>query len=167
MCYHIFMNKEIWKPVQEAPLYYVSSYGRVKNTRSNKILQAWTNSSGYYQVGLQNDFGRRIHKTVHRLVAETFISNPNSHPVVNHRLPNKANCEVSNLEWCTVAQNNEHAELHGRQKTRPVVAYMGDVMHIFKSIGAASRSLDICRRSIGCCCFGKTKTSGGYYWRYI
>lgn len=108
------MNKEVWTPIKELPHYHVSSYGRVKNTRTNKTLQAWANSSGYYQVRL-SDGATRIMKTVHRLVAEQFIPNPKNKATVNHKDCTRLNCEVSNLEWATVEENNQHAIDNGLQ----------------------------------------------------
>lgn len=46
---------------------------------------------------------------VHRLVAQTFIDNPNSHPAVNHINGVKTDNEATNLEWCTYSENMQHA----------------------------------------------------------
>lgn len=53
--------------------------------------------------------GEKIHKKAHRLVAELFIENKESLPVINHKDGNKLNNHVSNLEWCTYEHNNHHA----------------------------------------------------------
>ena len=65
-------------------------------------------SKGYLQVELRDDYGKRKIKKVHRLVAETFIPNPDNLPEVNHKDENKQNPSVSNLEWCTSKYNSNY-----------------------------------------------------------
>ena len=69
------------------------------------------NNRGYYSVGI-----RRKTLMVHRLVALAFIPNPEQKPFVNHIDGNKLNNHVSNLEWCTVQENNLHARQTGLRK---------------------------------------------------
>lgn len=70
--------------------------------------------AGYLALGLEapdsNSKNRKqkIHK-IHRLVAEAFIPNVDNKPCVNHIDGNKLNNNVSNLEWCTVQENTQHA----------------------------------------------------------
>ena len=54
-------------------------------------------------------------KGVHRIVAETFISNPNGYPQVNHKDENKLNNCVDNLEWCTASYNNSYGTCKERR----------------------------------------------------
>lgn len=54
----------------------------------------------------------------HRLVAQTFIPNPENYPEVNHLDFNKANNQVSNLEWCSKKLNTEHSLEFGRYGIR-------------------------------------------------
>ena len=69
------------------------------------------NNRGYFSVGI-----RRKTFMVHRLVALAFIPNPEQKPYVNHIDGNKLNNHVSNLEWCTVKENNLHARQTGLHK---------------------------------------------------
>lgn len=63
---------------------------------------------GYAHLSLTKDgIAKRV--WLHRLVAETFIPNPNNLPQVNHKDGNKSNNHIDNLEWCTVAHNLKHA----------------------------------------------------------
>lgn len=72
----------------------------------------------YYRVGFQVD-GKMVKFLVHRLVAETFIDNPDNLPYVNHLDLNPANNAVSNLEWCTQAHNMKHAADNGVMAWKP------------------------------------------------
>lgn len=87
--------------------YLVSPSGKVFSMRSQKMLSSFV-SSGYEQVELNVD-GKAVKKLVHRLVAETYIPNPDKLPCVNHKDGNKLNNWVGNLEWCTYKENMEHA----------------------------------------------------------
>lgn len=53
--------------------------------------------------------GIRIYMSAHRLVALAYIQNPDNLPQVNHLDGNKLNNHQSNLQWCSVAENNQHA----------------------------------------------------------
>ena len=63
---------------------------------------------GYLYVRLSID-GNSKHRTIHRLVAETFLPNKQNLPQINHKDGNKKNNKVSNLEWCTQKHNMQHA----------------------------------------------------------
>lgn len=89
--------------------YQVSNLGRIKslsyrNTGISKILVPKINK-GYYEIGLYLNGIRKMF-FVHRLVALTFIPNPNNLPQINHIDEDKTNNCVDNLEWCTQAYNN-------------------------------------------------------------
>lgn len=73
-----------------------------------KQLKPYPNTWGYLLVDLRKD-GKRYLKCVHRLVAETFIPNPENKPQVNHKDGNKLNNTVNNLEWVTCSENQQHA----------------------------------------------------------
>ncbi len=102
------MEQEIWKPIKGYEgRYEISNLGNVYSNLSNKCL-AISLGDRYYKVTISNDKGPKT-KTVHRLVAEAFIPNPNKYPQVNHIDGNRANNCASNLEWCTQLYNNRHA----------------------------------------------------------
>lgn len=101
------MEEEIWKDIEGYEgLYQVSNLGRVKSLyrRKERILIA-SQSNGYYQVTLVLNKVKNI-KYVHRLVAETFIPNPNNLPQVGHKDETKSNNRVDNLEWVTNKENS-------------------------------------------------------------
>ena len=110
-----------WRPVKGyEELYEVSSEGEIKSlekTRKNskgqyiqeeKILAQSLTTTGYKKVELVRD-GKRKSLKVHRLVAQAFIPKVEGKPYVNHKDGNPLNNSVDNLEWCTQAENVQHA----------------------------------------------------------
>ena len=114
--------QEIWKDIEGFEnLYQVSNLGRVKSlshiveksdgsiqTYKEKVLHLGSMTSGYNFAGLTKN---KICKnySVHRLVAKTFIPNPNNYKDVNHKDGNKKNNRIDNLEWCSRSYNLKHA----------------------------------------------------------
>ena len=84
--------------------YKINRKGEVLSVRSGKLLKAGKNKQGYMNVALSKNGESKVHK-VHRLVARTFISNPNNYPYINHKDEDKTNNHVENLEWCTAKYN--------------------------------------------------------------
>lgn len=119
-------NKEIWKDIKGYEgLYQVSNLGRIKSLcgwngkeyiAREKILNPYKQKANknYYRsvVKLRNKKESKDMK-VHRLVAETFIPNPNKFPIINHKDGNPLNNCVENLEWCNQAYNTKHARENG------------------------------------------------------
>ena len=100
--------KEIWKDILGYEgLYRVSNWGRIWSCRKNKILKLHTCQSDYVYIGLHKD-GKVNPYKVHRLVAQTFIPNPNNLPEVNHIDEDKNNNRWDNLEWCDHKTNCNH-----------------------------------------------------------
>lgn len=73
-----------------------------------KILSPYINNKGYLMVDLRIN-NKTVRCLVHRLVAITFIPNPNNYPIINHKNNNPLDCSVDNLEWCTYSYNIEYA----------------------------------------------------------
>lgn len=87
--------------------YEIDINGNVRNKTTNKILKQQT-TKGYKTVALYLD-GKQQGKYVHRLLALTFIDNPNNYKCINHIDANKSNNAIENLEWCTQQHNVQHA----------------------------------------------------------
>lgn len=102
--------------------YSISNTGKVFSTPSDgkpkrflKQEKIKKNHTTYCRVSLSKD-GEVKRFSVHRLVAEAFISNPHNKPDVNHKDNNGENNNKSNLEWCTKSENTLHALKQGRMK---------------------------------------------------
>lgn len=83
--------------------YFVSPSGNIYNRHGDLMVGAVDN------CGYRHTILNRKNRNVHRVIAETFIPNPNNLPCVNHKDGNKLNNSVDNLEWCTHSENTIHA----------------------------------------------------------
>ena len=100
-------------------LYSATEDGKIwaypKLNWSGRFLKSWKIGHGYLVVSLYIDKKQKKF-LIHRLIAQTFIPNPESLREVNHKDGNKLNNFVSNLEWVTSKQNKEHAWENGSYK---------------------------------------------------
>lgn len=104
--------KERWEDIKGYNAYQVSDRGRIKShngrwSKKSKILKPVDNSYGYKRVTLVKG-GEKKNVYIHRIVAETFIPNPNRKRCINHKDGNKSNNRSDNIEWCTHQENTEH-----------------------------------------------------------
>jgi len=110
------MNNEIiWKDVILDGIvtnYEVSNTGLIRNKSNGNVLSNVIANNGYYVVNLHINNLQHT-KTIHRLVANTFIPNPENKPQVNHINGNKLDNRVENLEWNTQLENIQHAFNNG------------------------------------------------------
>lgn len=161
--------EEIWKPVAVKGFeskYEVSNLGRVKsigtyNTCKKGILTPMIDTSGYEHVMLFNN-GVKKDISVHRLVALTFISNPEELRYVNHKDENIRNNNVENLEWCTNAYNIAYS----LGKSVKQYSKKGELIEVFNTIADASKKLNIPTTNISKCCKGLRKSAGNFVWKY-
>lgn len=192
------MIKEIWKPIKGYEgLYEISSLGRVKSLEryvannggkyliKERILKPTKNQYGYlYVVISKNNINK--HKLIHRLVAETFISNKHSKRTINHINGIKTDNTLENLEWCTHKENIQKAwenglykisekqringRTRGKNNSKPVVQLdlENNVIKVWDSITKARDTLKISATAISNCARNKKSynTAGGYKWRY-
>lgn len=86
----------------------IGEAGEVFSIRKNRLLKPSLNENGYLYTALWRE-NRGSSRTVHRLVAEAYVPNPNNKPVVNHIDANRANPHKDNLEWCTQSENVQHS----------------------------------------------------------
>ncbi len=91
----------------------VSRQGHIWSKAKNRVLKGHVSDCGYIRVCLKKLDGTTATYSVHRLIAEHFIPNPENKPQVNHKDGNKLNNAVDNLEWATNLENAHHAMTHG------------------------------------------------------
>ena len=157
-------------------LYQVSNKGNVKSLINNKGLKREKIlnpiiGNGYKRVRLFKDKKNKLY-TIHRLVAEAFIPNPNNYPCVNHKDEDRTNNNVDNLEWCTHKYNSNYGtstqrlrELKSKKTYQYNLEYM--LLAVYDSVKQASDATNIDHRYISSCCRGSHKTAKGFIFSYI
>lgn len=155
--------EEIWKPIEGYDgLYEISSYGNVKalqrtfisgrgliQTYPEHLMNLEKTKCGYLRCSLCKD-GKHKRFLVHRLVAKSFIENPNNYPEINHIDEDKTNNHLENLEWITSRNNVVYSQ--------GVKCICIEDSKIFNSFADAAREYDtdtarihgICRSKYGC-----------------
>lgn len=184
------MTKEIWKDIKGFEgLYQVSNFGRIKNLDKivigklpngqlinkiykEKIKLIKNNKKGYLRVGLTDGNYIRNAYQIHRLVAETFIINPENKKEVNHINGIKTDNHVENLEWVTRYENITHAIKTGLYDNKNKKVKCIETGIIYNSIIDASRLLNINSSCIVRCCNNglskiQQKTAGKFHWEYV
>ena len=174
------MKNEVWKPYSEFSFVEASNLGRVRTLDrvvsngsgmyvvKGRILKQWHNNGGYLLVSFRVN-GKVVARLVHRIVAQTFIPNPNNLPEVNHRDNDRTDNNVDNLEWCTGEYNMAYKEKYGISAAtavgRPVYAVNLNTLEVsrFETQTEAEHSLGVFLQSINEVIKGQRRQAGGYW----
>ena len=187
---------EIWKTavyddeIYEG-LYKVSNFGRIlslnyRRTGKAKLMTPGTDKDGYFQVILYKNGESKTCK-VHRLIAETFLENPENLPEVNHKDENKKNNFVflnedgtvnkkrSNLEWKTHKDNINHGTRNERvskaltngkcSKKVLQLSLSGELIREWESTRECDRN-GFDHGHVSACCRGEKPQYKGFKWEY-
>ena len=114
----VIINEE-WRTISGYPNYQVSNLGRLRNQKTDYILNPSTDRKGYLYAGLWNyENGKSKCHKVHKLVAQEFIQNPDNKPLVGH-IDAKArqNNNINNLRWHTHSEHQRNIK-GARQHTQ-------------------------------------------------
>lgn len=189
---------EIWKDIKGYEgLYQVSNTGKIKSLErlrrnhsktqlvEEKIKNARKDPQGYLMLDLYKDNKPKTIR-VHRLVAETFISNPDEKDTVNHIDGNKENNDISNLEWSTFEEQNNHFyknNLKSQESIDKSIKAMNKASSkktkclndgvVYDSASEASRAVGVSASLIMRVCRGERKSAGkdkngnSLKWEYV
>ena len=102
--------QEQYHPIQGFPGYEVSDLGNVRNITTGKQIKQGVGSHGYKTVNLQNN-KKQSSKTVHRLVALSFLVKPNGKDNVDHKNNDKHDNRLENLRWCDKIENGRNQKI--------------------------------------------------------
>ena len=185
------MISEIWrtavyKGVIYEGLYKVSNLGKIlsldyKNTGKAELMNPSDNGRGYLRVCLYKN-GEDKWCLVHRLVAETFLENPENLPEVNHKDEDKTNNFVflnedgtvnkkkSNLEWKNHRDNLNHGTRNERiakanSKRVLQLSLSGELIREWESTQECGRN-GFNQSAVAKCCRGERKTHKGFRFMY-
>lgn len=189
-----FSNEE-WRDIPRyLGRYQVSSYGRVRTFPKDvsymnpngtysyqilggEIMRQQKDAKGYCYITLSQENLSVSQELVHRLVAESFIPNPNFYPVVNHKDENPSNNHRDNLEWCTYQYNCTYGTAlsrmseKARERGRRIGMYSlsdGSLIKVFKCPAEISEYFNKdMHGNILAVCNGRRKKCAGYNWKFI
>ena len=162
------MDEELWREWPQDPRVKVSNKGNVVSYKrgSRYPLKVWHNKRGYQQVGAS---GRP--QLVHRMVAETWLDNPNHYEQVNHINGNKDDNRVENLEWVTRSENMRHAYRTGLKKPaggrKPTPVRIVETGEVFESMSECAGRIGCYPQNVWACLTGRVSTCRGYHLEYV
>ena len=161
------LEGEIWKQVPNTiKTYWVSNLGRFKNSSGIILVNSKLTPGGYNVVGID-----KVTYRLHRIVALTFIENPENKEQVNHIDGDKINNAVNNLEWVTNQENQIHKFKTGlgNNYTRKIGQYdlENNLLKEFTSIVGAAKELNIGKSNIRGILSNYRKTAGGFIFKYL
>ena len=159
------MDEELWRDWPQDPRIKVSNKGRViscKRGAPYPLKVCYNRNGGYQMVGASNP-----PQYVHKMVAETWIPNPNHYKEVNHINGDKDDNRVENLEWVTHSENLRHAYRTGLNKGRSTPIRIVETGEVFESTRECARRIGGANAHLVHCLAGRRSTHRGYHFEYV
>lgn len=117
----------VWKKIKQNTNYSINELGQVRNDVTGRIKAAFVNKkSGYLCVDLWKD-NKSVKYTIHRLLAEAFIPNPENKETVDHKDGNRQNNSLDNLRWATYSEQNSRFQTVGVRSQKVKVSHYEEV----------------------------------------
>lgn len=163
---------ETWIKIKDFENYEISNKGQVRNTKTNKMKALHDNGKGYLYVDLWKN-NKEYRKSVHRLVAQAFIPNPDNLPCVNHKDYNRQNNDVSNLEWISYRDNNLYSLPNYTTPPGPKVPKIvkcdmdGNEIEVYNGMREAERANHLANGVISQYFRKGYSQCGGYTWKKL
>lgn len=149
----------MWVKIQRNTNYSINKKGQVRNDNTGRLKKATlSKKNGYLYIDLY-DKNKRKKFTLHRLMAEAFIPNPENKPCIDHIDKNRKNCSIKNLRWVTFPENNKGvrsekiASIHYKEKRKKRGGGHEkwldiDVIKYFDCISDAAKYFKVCLSNI-------------------
>ena len=164
---------EEWKIAKNYDGYSCSKSGKIKNNQTGRILDPEVNNTGYITVALKNNDDKKPHVGIHRIIAETWIPNPENKLTVNHKNKDKTDNRVDNLEWFTYGEQNKHKSIGQKKSQNNIGIWKCDIetgkqIEFYETIreGAESVGKGNSEGNIITCAKGRINYAYGYKWEY-
>lgn len=175
-------EKDVWKTYSDYPFIEASNLGRIrtkdryvtvkgqgKRLVKGRVLKQQLLPGGYMYVKFSMN-GKTVSLRVHRVIATSFLPNPDNLPEVNHIDCDRTNNRLDNLEWCTRQENIAYRDKLGRTARqgapkKTVIAINQETSEIFwfESRIEAERQLDVDHQSVGAVIRGKLNKTHGWW----
>lgn len=110
-----------WVKLKRNGNYSINRLGQVRNEKTGNIKKPTANKQNHYFYLDLYKGDTREKVTLHRLVAETFIPNPENKPTVDHADGNRQNNSINNLRWATYSEQNSRFNSNGVRSEKVTV----------------------------------------------
>lgn len=165
------MSTEKWKIINQISDYECSDMGNFRNKNTGRILKQKLNKKGYLKINLKIN-GKPSSYSCHRIIAKTWIENPDNKPTVDHINRIRSDNRVINLRWATYIEQSKNRKdnkiNHNRgvwkcdKKTGEKIQFFSTLQDVINNMNLSNKSIT----NISACALGKTKTAYGYSWIY-